>query len=50
MEVKWMAIAVAVIFASMFGAAAFEAYTKNQCRAAYATSNRTVEEIAKVCR
>ena len=50
MEIKWVAIAVAVMFGAMFGAAAFESYAKNQCRAAYASSNRTADEIAKVCR
>jgi hypothetical protein len=49
MEMKWFAIMVAVMFSAMFAGLAFEKYTENQCKIAFAGSNHTAEEIAKVC-
>lgn len=49
MEMKWLMIAWAVIMGSMFVGMGFEAKTKSDCRIAFAQSNKTGEEIAKIC-
>lgn len=49
METKWMAIMASIMFVAAFGSIALETYTEKQCVVAYAGSNKTAEEIAKVC-
>jgi len=49
MEVKWYMIAVSVMMVASFGALAYSSHEKSQCRIAYAKSNRSVEDIAKIC-
>jgi hypothetical protein len=49
MEIKWWAPAWAVIMAAMFAGMGYEAKTKSDCRIAFAQSNKTVDEIVKLC-
>ena len=49
MEMKWLMIAWAVIMAAMFAGMSYEAKTKADCRISFAQSNKTVEEIVKLC-
>ena len=50
MEIKW--IAIMVVCVSLVGAVATtaESYFKSECRQSYAQSNKTVEEIASICK
>lgn len=49
MEMKWLMIAWAFIMAAMFAGMSYEAKTKTDCRVAFAQSNKTVDEIVKLC-
>lgn len=49
MELKWLMIAWAAIMVAMFADASYEAKTKADCRVAFAQSNKTVDEIVKLC-
>ncbi len=50
MEIKWFAIAVSVIFGGGMAAAGIGEYQKGQCKIAYVQSNKTAEEINKICK
>lgn len=50
METKWLAIMMIGIMVAGFGSAAVESYSSNQCKLAYAQSEKTAEEILKVCK
>jgi predicted RNA-binding protein with PIN domain len=43
-------IAIAIVFASMFTADAVEKYVEGQCVISYAQSNKTADEIKRICR
>ena len=49
METSWI-VYMAIMFGIIFGASSFEAYTKSECVKAYATSTRTADDIAKICK
>lgn len=49
MEVKWFAIIMIVLFGGMFAGLGYEAKTKTDCRISFAQSNKTVDEIVKLC-
>jgi len=49
MEMKWLMIAWAVIMTGLAADHAYEAKTKADCRTAFAQSNKTVDEIVKLC-
>lgn len=49
-DVKWIMIGFALIVSAMFGGAALITYNQSQCRIAYAQSDKTAEEISKVCK
>lgn len=50
MEVKWAMIAMAVIFGGGMAAAGIGEYQKGQCKIAYVQSNKTAEEINRICK
>ena len=50
MEMKWLMIAWATIMVAMFIGAGYESHTKANCRVAFAQSNKTVDEIEKICK
>ena len=50
MEVKWLAIAFAVMFSFMFVSSGFSDYSKSQCRIASVQAGKSVEEIVKICK
>lgn len=49
MEMKWYAITMVALFASLGISEGVKEYQQGQCKVAYATTNHTAEEIAKVC-
>lgn len=49
MEMKWTMIAVAAIFATMFGTLAVEKHSEAQCKVAYIQSDKTAADILKIC-
>jgi hypothetical protein len=49
-DMKWFAIVMIFIIGIPMAGLALEKYTVNQCRIAYASTNHTAEEIAKVCK
>ena len=49
MEMKWLMIAWAVIMGTLFAGMAYEAKVRTECRIAFAQSNKTVDEIVKLC-
>jgi hypothetical protein len=49
MEMKWLMIAWAVIMTGGLAGMSYEAKTKSDCRVAFAQSNKTVDEIVKLC-
>lgn len=50
MEMKWLMVAWATIMTAMFVGMGFEAYTKSECRTAYVQSNKSADEINKICK
>lgn len=50
MEAKWVVIAFAAITMSMFAGVGTSEYMNHKCRIELAKSNRTVDEIAKICK
>lgn len=50
MEIKWFAIAVIVLFGSMFAGLGFEKYQVNQCRVASVQAGKSAEDIVKICK
>lgn len=50
MEYKWYMIMVAVVVAAMMAGATMSEYTKHQCQMSFASSTRTADEIAQICR
>lgn len=49
MDLKWIAITMIVLFGGMFVGVSYEAHTKAECRIAFAQSNKTADEIVKIC-
>lgn len=49
MEMKWLMVAWAVIMTGMFAGMSYEAKVKADCRVSFAQSNKTVDEIVKLC-
>lgn len=49
MEVKWFAIIMIVLFGGGFAGLGYEAKTRSECRISFAQSNKTVDEIVKIC-
>lgn len=49
MEIKWLMVAWAVIMTGMFAGMSYEAKTRADCRVAFAQSNKTADEIVKLC-
>jgi hypothetical protein len=43
-------IAISIIFASMFSVIGVEKYVQGQCVISYAQSNKTADEIKRICR
>lgn len=50
MEIKWIAIMMALWVTVIGIAGVSEAYFKTECRQSYANSNKTAEEIASICK
>lgn len=50
MEVKWFAIAFAVVFSIMFAGLGFSEYSKGQCRIASVQAGKSAEDISKICK
>lgn len=50
MEIKWAMIAMAVLFGGLVAAGSIGEYQKGQCKIAYVQSNKTAEEINKICK
>jgi hypothetical protein len=44
-----LVVYMAIVFSIVCGAEAYSDYTHSECAKAYATSNRTGDEIAKIC-
>lgn len=49
-EDKLYLIAVALFIIGVFGIAAYRTYNKSDCARVYAPTNRTADEITKICR
>ena len=49
METSWI-VYMAIMFGIIFGAEAYNDYTKSECVKAYATSTRTADDIEKICK
>ncbi len=49
-EVKWFAIAVIVLFGSMFAGLSLEKYQVNQCRISSVQAGKSAEDIVKICK
>ena len=49
METKWIAICVIGLAAAMFTPLAVTEYTKAQCKVSFAQSDKTAEDIVKIC-
>lgn len=50
MSEKWIAGVIAAFLVSIALSAGFESYTKQQCRTEAMKTNRTAEDIHKICR
>ena len=49
MDLKWLMIAWAVIMTSLVAEQAYKAKTTADCRIAFSQSNKTADEINKIC-
>lgn len=49
MEMKWYAIVMIALFVSMGINEGVKEYQQGQCKIAYAATNHSADEIAKVC-
>ena len=49
MDRDWLVYMI-VIMALIFGADMYNNYTHSECAKSYASSNRTAEDIAKICK
>lgn len=49
MEYKWFYISGALIAIAAFTGITAEKYTINQCKVSYISSNKTADEILKIC-
>ena len=49
MEIKWTMIALAVLFGSVAVSEAVVSISHNDCKQVYALSDRTAEDILKIC-
>lgn len=49
MEFKWFAIMMVGIVVAMYGSLAINEHSKRNCIAGFAMSDRTADEIEKIC-
>lgn len=49
MEFKWIAILMIGVFGTLFMAISVEKYSESQCKIAYVQSNKSAEDILKLC-
>lgn len=49
MEFKWLMVFGAVVLSSMFCYLAYSNYVKADCAASYAESDRSADDIIKIC-
>lgn len=49
MEVKWIAICVIAFAAAMMAPVTISEYTRSQCKVSYSQSDKTADEIIKIC-
>jgi hypothetical protein len=49
METKWIAICVIGFATAMFSPLVVTEYTKGQCKVSFAQSDKTAEDIVKIC-
>lgn len=49
-EVKWALVAMVIIFITAIIGVTVDSYKDYDCRIAYANSNKTAEEVAKICK
>lgn len=49
MDLKWISITMIVLFGGMFAGVSYEAKSKAECRIAFSQSNKTADEIVKIC-
>ena len=50
MEMKWICICFAVVMGAVATGDAVHKYSSNQCHIAYASSNKSAEEIKLICK
>ncbi len=50
MEAKWISIAIAAVFVAIAAENAVDRYSESQCKMAYTQSNRSADDIAKICK
>ena len=50
MEIKWLMIGFAVMISSISVDHAISSHSQNQCKQVYAASNRSAEDILKICK
>lgn len=50
MESKWLAICIVGAVFGMFAPLAVSKYAESQCKIAYVQTNKTAEEISKICK
>lgn len=50
MSEKYLAIIFGIMFVAMFGSMSFDSYMKGKCRQAGFETNKTLEEIQKICK
>ena len=50
MEIKWVMIAMAVLFGGLFASMGFNSYQVNQCRIASVQAGMSADNIVKLCK
>lgn len=50
MEMKWIAICVIGFVTAMFTPVVVDKYNQGQCKMSFATSDKTADEIIKICK
>ena len=50
MEVKWVMIAMIVLFGSVFASMGFNSYQVNQCRVVSVQAGMSADDIVKLCK
>jgi hypothetical protein len=49
-DVKWFMIMIMIVVVGMCAAGGLSDYSRHQCKIALAQSNRTVDDIEKICK